>query len=141
MSGIVVGVDGSEGAQHALEWAAAEAKLRAVPLTVVSLPGSGLRASTGCERAGVITPELTDDFGEFAERRLEQACEEAGYGARRARGRGPEGRRGRAVAGADRGRRRCRAARRRKPRTRRLCRIAARLGQHANVRITARARS
>ena len=77
MSGIVVGVDGSEGAQHALGWAAAEAKLRAVPLTVLSAWQWPAGFSGPASWAGVITPELTDDFGEFAERRLEQACEEA----------------------------------------------------------------
>lgn len=34
MSGIVVGVDGSPGAQRALEWAVREAKLRGADLTV-----------------------------------------------------------------------------------------------------------
>jgi len=35
MSGIVVGVDGSAGSKQALEWAAAEARVRHVPLTLV----------------------------------------------------------------------------------------------------------
>lgn len=41
MAGIVVGVDGSENANRALEWAVAEAGLRKVPvtaLTVVPIP-------------------------------------------------------------------------------------------------------
>lgn len=37
MSGIVVGVDGSEHAQHALEWAVSEAAMRNVPLKVVTV--------------------------------------------------------------------------------------------------------
>jgi nucleotide-binding universal stress UspA family protein len=37
MSGIVVGVDGSEHSQRALEWAMAEAALRGIPLTVVTV--------------------------------------------------------------------------------------------------------
>ncbi|HTO25585.1 MAG TPA: universal stress protein [Gaiellaceae bacterium] len=35
MSGIVVGVDGSPGSKRALEWAAAEARVRQLPLTLV----------------------------------------------------------------------------------------------------------
>jgi nucleotide-binding universal stress UspA family protein len=37
MSGIVVGVDGSQHAQHALEWAMSEAALRNTPLTVLTV--------------------------------------------------------------------------------------------------------
>ena len=37
MSGIVVGIDGSDNASHALEWAMTEAALRKAPLTVVTV--------------------------------------------------------------------------------------------------------
>lgn len=37
MSGIIVGIDGSQNAQPALDWAVAEAALRAVPLTVITV--------------------------------------------------------------------------------------------------------
>jgi len=37
MSGIVVGIDGSHNASHALEWAMAEAAIRKVPLTVLTV--------------------------------------------------------------------------------------------------------
>jgi nucleotide-binding universal stress UspA family protein len=37
MSGIVVGIDGSHNASHALEWAMAEAALREAPLTVITV--------------------------------------------------------------------------------------------------------
>jgi nucleotide-binding universal stress UspA family protein len=37
MAGIIVGVDGSENSQQALEWAAKEAALRHAPLTVVAV--------------------------------------------------------------------------------------------------------
>jgi nucleotide-binding universal stress UspA family protein len=37
MSGIVVGIDGSHNASHALEWAMTEAALRNAPLTVVTV--------------------------------------------------------------------------------------------------------
>lgn len=37
MSGIVVGIDGSHNASHALEWAMKEAAIRKAPLTVVTV--------------------------------------------------------------------------------------------------------
>jgi nucleotide-binding universal stress UspA family protein len=37
MSGIVVGIDGSHNASHALEWAMAEAAIRKAPLTVITV--------------------------------------------------------------------------------------------------------
>lgn len=37
MSGIVVGIDGSGHSEHALEWAAREAGIRQVPLTVITV--------------------------------------------------------------------------------------------------------
>jgi nucleotide-binding universal stress UspA family protein len=37
MSGIVVGIDGSHNASHALEWAMAEAAVRKTPLTVITV--------------------------------------------------------------------------------------------------------
>ena len=37
MPGIVVGIDGSHNASHALEWAMAEAAIRKAPLTVITV--------------------------------------------------------------------------------------------------------
>jgi nucleotide-binding universal stress UspA family protein len=37
MSGIVVGIDGSHNASHALEWAMSEAAIRKAPLTVITV--------------------------------------------------------------------------------------------------------
>jgi nucleotide-binding universal stress UspA family protein len=37
MPGIIVGVDGSDGSRHALEWAMREAALRRAPLTVLTV--------------------------------------------------------------------------------------------------------
>jgi len=37
MSGIVVGIDGSHNASHALEWAMTEATIRKTPLTVITV--------------------------------------------------------------------------------------------------------
>jgi len=37
MSGVVVGIDGSRNASHALEWAMTEAAIRKAPLTVITV--------------------------------------------------------------------------------------------------------
>jgi nucleotide-binding universal stress UspA family protein len=77
MNGIVVGVDGSEGASHALEWAAAEARLRGVPLAVLlawQWP-STFYAGVGWVE---ITPELVDELKKQAAKRLDEACSAAG---------------------------------------------------------------
>ncbi|HEY2304506.1 MAG TPA: universal stress protein [Streptosporangiaceae bacterium] len=37
MSGIVVGIDGSHNATHALEWAMTEASIRQAPVTVITV--------------------------------------------------------------------------------------------------------
>jgi nucleotide-binding universal stress UspA family protein len=73
MNGIVVGIDGSEGGNHALEWAAAEAKLRGTPLTVLlawEWP-AGYYAGAGW---AIISPELIEDLQKLAEERVEAAC-------------------------------------------------------------------
>ena len=56
MSGIVVGVDGSEHSLDALRWAAEEAKLRKVPLRAVAAFATPLM-STGYE---VAVPDSSD---------------------------------------------------------------------------------
>jgi len=56
MSGIVVGVDGSEHSLDALRWGAAEAKLRGVPLRAVASFSTPLM-STGYE---VAVPDAAD---------------------------------------------------------------------------------
>lgn len=56
MSGIVVGVDGSEHSVDALRWAAEEARLRQVPLRVVASFATPLM-STGYE---VAVPDASD---------------------------------------------------------------------------------
>jgi len=47
MSGIVVGVDGSDHSRRALRWAMQEAVLRQVPLTVMTVLPSPVRPATG----------------------------------------------------------------------------------------------
>jgi nucleotide-binding universal stress UspA family protein len=73
MKGIVVGIDGSEGAKHALEWAAAEAKLRAAPLTMLLAWQWPTGFYAGAGWVG-ITSELIEDLQKLAEQRLEEAC-------------------------------------------------------------------
>ncbi|HZC30318.1 MAG TPA: universal stress protein [Gaiellaceae bacterium] len=77
MSGIVVGVDGSDGSKPALEWAAAEARTRELPLTAVyawSAPAT-LYAGLGWVPADT---EVLVDLRKLAERRLAEVCEELG---------------------------------------------------------------
>jgi nucleotide-binding universal stress UspA family protein len=46
MSGIIVGVDGSDHSRHALRWAMHEAELRHVPLTVMTVRPDPVRPAT-----------------------------------------------------------------------------------------------
>jgi nucleotide-binding universal stress UspA family protein len=73
---IVVGVDGSDGAGHALEWAAEEARLRDARLRVVLAWQIPFALYTGPGTFGV-DRELTDELRELAEKQLEEACEAA----------------------------------------------------------------
>jgi nucleotide-binding universal stress UspA family protein len=73
MSGIVVGVDGSDGSKHALEWAAAEARLRGVPLKAVLSWQWPTSLYTEAGWAG-IDGEVIDDFRALAEQRLDETC-------------------------------------------------------------------
>jgi nucleotide-binding universal stress UspA family protein len=73
MSVIVVGVDGSEGSEHALEWAAAEARLRNAGLTLVNAwyPPPALYAGMGW--AG-FDAETLSGLRELADQRLDEIC-------------------------------------------------------------------
>jgi nucleotide-binding universal stress UspA family protein len=71
MSGIVVGIDGSEGSKRALEWAAAEAKLRGTPLTVV-LAWQWPATMYGEAGWAGIDSDVIDDFRKLAEQRLDE---------------------------------------------------------------------
>jgi nucleotide-binding universal stress UspA family protein len=53
MSGIIVGIDGSDHSQRALDWAVREATVRQVPLTVISV----YRAVVGYWGAAVLYPQ------------------------------------------------------------------------------------
>lgn len=74
MKGIVVGVDGSAGSKTALDWAAGEARLRGVPLTVVLAWQWPVSLYSGAGWTGVVDSELIEDLGKLAEQRLDEAC-------------------------------------------------------------------
>jgi nucleotide-binding universal stress UspA family protein len=61
MSGIVVGIDGSHNASHALEWAMAEATIRKAPLTVITVHAVPASYWTGAP------VELPGDEGKIAD--------------------------------------------------------------------------
>lgn len=69
MPGIVVGVDGSGHAQHALEWAMNEAAVRNMPLTVIAVH------QVAIDYWGVAELEHAQD--DAARRRLEEAARDA----------------------------------------------------------------
>ena len=73
MNKIVVGIDGSEGSERALEWAAAEARLRAAQLSLVRAwyPPAALYGGLGWTG---ISADVIDDFRELAAKQLEDAC-------------------------------------------------------------------
>ena len=76
MSGyIVVGVDGSDGSDHALEWAAAEAHSRNASLKLVTAWHLPTMAYGGMGWTG-IDPQTITDLREFTEKRLEETCNE-----------------------------------------------------------------
>jgi nucleotide-binding universal stress UspA family protein len=71
--GIVVGIDGSEGSARALEWAAAEARLRGAPLMLVHawLPPASLYGGMGWTGS---SGEVVGDFRDLAEKELDDVC-------------------------------------------------------------------
>jgi nucleotide-binding universal stress UspA family protein len=69
MSGIVVGVDGSDASQHALEWAVKHAALEHAPLTVLAVHQVAVSAWTA---SPIIYPEDRPE-----QERVRQAAEEA----------------------------------------------------------------
>jgi nucleotide-binding universal stress UspA family protein len=70
---IVVGVDGSNGARHGLEWAAEEARRRHARLGVVLAWQIPFALYPGPGTVGV-DHELIDELRKLAEKRLDEAC-------------------------------------------------------------------
>lgn len=68
--GIVVGVDGSTSSQAALEWAARDAKLRDIPLTIVHVLAT-------VDAAAWVDVPIPEDFIEMRDRQGEQTMREA----------------------------------------------------------------
>jgi nucleotide-binding universal stress UspA family protein len=80
MSGIVVGIDGSHNASHALEWAMAEAAIRKAPLTVITVNSVQASYWTG---APVELPGDQDRVAEIrktAEAEVAKTAEKLGAG-------------------------------------------------------------
>lgn len=75
MSGIVVGIDGSDGSKHALAWAAEEARLRNASLTLVEAWQLPVAAYGGMGWSSIGT-ELLEDLRKAAEQRLDEICAE-----------------------------------------------------------------
>lgn len=80
MSGIVVGIDGSHNASHAMEWAMTEAAIRKTPLTVVAVNSVIASYWTG---APIELPGDEDKVAEIrktAEAAVAKCAEELGAG-------------------------------------------------------------
>jgi nucleotide-binding universal stress UspA family protein len=77
MSRIVVGVDGSQGASNALEWAIAEARLRRASLRIVTAWHVPIGAYGTGGFVPAVSPSLRESIGEEAERVAEDAVRRA----------------------------------------------------------------
>jgi len=75
MSGIVVGIDGSEGSKHALAWAAKEARLRGAALKLVAAWQLPVGAYGGLGWSGIGT-EMLEDYRKSTEDGLDELCTE-----------------------------------------------------------------
>lgn len=75
MGGIVVGVDGSEGSVLALEWAAAEARLRGAELRLVMAWSTPTVMYSGAGWGVGIEPEIITSLREVAQKSLDEACD------------------------------------------------------------------
>lgn len=80
MAKIVVGVDGSEHARAALDWAIGEARLRAAPLVVASAWHVPLAAYGAPGFAPAVTPSLPESIRLEAERVARESAQQAREG-------------------------------------------------------------
>jgi nucleotide-binding universal stress UspA family protein len=79
MAGIVVGVDGSENAQRALEWAVTEAGLRKVPVTAVTVVPIPIPVTLGPSSVAVMGT-VDEEMLHAAEAATRAALEKASIG-------------------------------------------------------------
>jgi nucleotide-binding universal stress UspA family protein len=78
MSGIVVGIDGSHNASHALEWAIAEAALRKADLTVITVHAVPANYWTGHPSSTLGDEHKLAEAREAAEEAVSKAAEALG---------------------------------------------------------------
>ena len=79
MSGIIVGVDGSDHSQRALEWAAREAALRQASLTVLTVHQAAAAGWTGTPLVYPVSDGFTaQDARELAQRVTDKVLEGMG---------------------------------------------------------------
>lgn len=78
MTGIVVGVDGSAGAERALAWALQEARLRSAPVRLVHAPPMMVVPQYGGVWPDYDTDVTRDEVQAAAERLLDDALQAAG---------------------------------------------------------------
>jgi len=78
MSGIVVGIDGSHSASHALEWAIAEAALRKADLTVITVHAVPANYWTGHPSSTLGDEDKLTETRKAAEELVSKAAEALG---------------------------------------------------------------
>jgi len=81
MPGIVVGIDGSEHAQHVLEWAMREAALRQAPLTVLAVHEVASNQWTGTPMVTAADEPYEDKARTAAEQMVAAAAKRTGEAA------------------------------------------------------------
>jgi nucleotide-binding universal stress UspA family protein len=80
MSGIVVGIDGSHNASHALEWAMTEAAIRKAPLTVITVNSVPASYWSGAPVELPSDHEKVAEIRKTAEEAVAKAAEKLGAG-------------------------------------------------------------
>ncbi len=80
MSGIVVGIDGSHNASHALEWAMTEAAIRKAPLTVITVNSVPASYWTGAPVALPGDEDRVSEIRKTAEAAVEDIAGKLGAG-------------------------------------------------------------